>query len=108
MRAAKAMEPVAIQQHIEELDTGIQTDAAQEQGKAEFTKHEVCAVGHKEVQRANLTLSAKYDGNNEGAAGETQLERGRHPWESDWNAAHNDSQEDAKERGQYFWMIQCC
>ena len=52
------VKPVAVQEHVEELDACIQADAAEEKCESEFAEHQVCAVRHEEVQRANFTLAA--------------------------------------------------
>ena len=105
-RKPHVMQAVAVQEHIEELDTGIKANATEEKREAKLAEHQVRAARHKEVQRTDFALTAQKDGDNQRAAGETQLERGRHPWECNGDTTSDYSQEDAQERGQYLGMVQ--
>ena len=100
------VEPVTVQEHVEELDACVQADAAEEEREAEFAEHEVCAVRHEEVQRANLAFAAEEDGHDQRASGETELQRCRHSGEGERDASDDDSEEDSQERGQYFGVVE--
>ncbi len=99
-RERHVVESVAVQEHIEELNTGIETYAAEEYRNAEFTQHEVCAVCHEEVERANLTLTAKDNRDNQRAASKAELEWGRHARNCKRDASDNHAKENAKECGE--------
>lgn len=99
------MESVAIQEHIEELDTRIEAHAAEEYRNAEFTQHEVCAVCHEEVERTNLTFTAKDNCDNQRTASKAELEWGRHARNRKRDASDNHAKENAKECGENFRMV---
>lgn len=107
-RKTHEVESVAVQEHIEELDAGIQTYAAQEQGDAEFAEHEVCAVRHEEVERPDFTFTAQDDGDDKGTPGQPKLERRGHSRNGYGNATDDNAKEYSKEGRENFWFVKCC
>ena len=99
-RERHVVESVAVQEHIEEFDARIEPHAAEEYRNAEFTQHEVCAVCHEEVERANLTLTAKDNRDNQRTASKAELERGRHSRNCKRDASDNHAEENTEECGE--------
>lgn len=94
-RERHVVESVAVQEHIEELDVGIEAHAAEEYRNAEFTQHEVCAIRHEEVERANLTFTAKDNCDNQRTASKAKLEWGRHSRNRKRDASDNHAEENS-------------
>ncbi len=104
-RERHVVETVAIQEHIEELDTGIEAHAAEEYRNAEFTEHEVRTVRHEEVERAHFAFAAKDNRDNQRTASKAELEQSRHARNRHRNATDNHAEENAEECGENFRMV---